>query len=201
MDNRSFSAAKFEHNSGPPALNFCHIFEARFDIFSIFFGEKEVLSHLADDDSTVRICWSFFPGRHRGFAALHRRNERKNDASSGKNASFIPAFRRKNWHFCWKRPWKKAQNFREKKPFRTHLTLKMPLLRTPENLLKITKTGSFGPDEAAILLYKGTGIWVTTCYGRIAVPAPRIDQLYDPGGPELRSNFASNWDLLDLPMQ
>ena len=75
----------------------------------------------------------------------------------------------------------------------------MPLLRTPENLLKITKTGSFGPDEAAILLYKGTGIWVTTCYGRIAVPAPRIDQLYDPGGPELRSNFASNWDLLDLP--
>ena len=66
----------------------------------------------------------------------------------------------------------------------------MPLLGAPENLLKITKTGSLRPDEAAILLCKQTGIWATACYGRIAVPAPRIDQLYDPGGPELRSNFA-----------
>ena len=57
----------------------------------------------------------------------------------------------------------------------------MPLLGAPENLLKITKTGSFRPEEAAIPLCKPTEIGVTACYGRIAVPAPRIDHLLDPG--------------------
>ena len=84
-------------------------------------------------------------------------------------------------------------------PFLRNLTLKMPLLGTPENLLKITKTGSSGPDEAAIVLCKHAGIWASVCYRRIAVPAPPIDQLFDPGGPELCSNFAGENDLLSIP--
>ena len=60
----------------PAARIFCHIFEARFDIFSIFFGEKEALSHLADDDSTVGTHSNFFPPPDRGFAALPWRNGR-----------------------------------------------------------------------------------------------------------------------------
>ena len=183
MDNRSFSAAKFEHNSGPPALNFCHIFEARFDIFSIFFGEKEVLSHLPDDDSTVGTHPNFFPLPDRGFAALPWRNGRKKERIFRKNTSFIPAFWRKNWHFRQKRP-RKRTKFGRIDPFWRNLTLKMPLRSAPENLLKITKTGSFRPEEAAIPLCKPTGIGVTACYGRIAVPTPRIDQLLDPGGQE-----------------
>ena len=49
-------------------------------------------------------------------------------------------------------------------PLLRNLTLKMPLLGTPENLLKITKTGSSGPDEAAIVLCKHAGIWALVCY-------------------------------------
>ena len=75
----------------------------------------------------------------------------------------------------------------------------MPLLGTPENLLKITKTGSSGPDEAAIVLCKHAGIWAPVCYRRIAVPAPPIDQLLDPGGPELCSIFTAGNDLLSIP--
>ena len=76
----------------------------------------------------------------------------------------------------------------------------MPLLGTPENLLKITKTGSSGPHEAAIVLCKHAGIWATVCYRRIAVPAPPIDQLLDPGGPELCSIFTAGNDLLSIPI-
>ena len=86
-------------------------------------------------------------------------------------------------------------------PLLRNLTLKMPLLGTPENLLKITKTGSSGPDEAAIVLCKHAGIWATVCYRRIAVPAPPIDQLLDPGGPELCSIFTAGNDLLSIPNQ
>ena len=84
-------------------------------------------------------------------------------------------------------------------PLLRNLTLKMPLLGTPENLRKITKTGSSGPHEAAIVLCKHAGIWAPVCYRRIAVPAPPIDQLLDPGGPELCSNFAVENDLLSIP--
>ena len=75
----------------------------------------------------------------------------------------------------------------------------MPLLGTPGNLFKITKTGSSGPDEAAIVLCKHSGIWAPVCYRRIAVPAPPIDQLLDPGGPELCSIFTAGNDLLSIP--
>ena len=86
-------------------------------------------------------------------------------------------------------------------PLLRNLTLKMPLLGTPENLLKITKTGSPGPDEAAIVLCKHAGIWAPVCYRRIAVPAPPIDQLLDPGGPELCLNFAREKNLLSIPTE
>ena len=162
MDNRPFSAAKIEHNSAPPTPNFRHVFEARLDIFSIFFCKKEVIFHLADDDSTVGTHSNFFPPLDRGFAALPCRNGRKKERIFRKNTSFIPHFRSKNRHFRQKRAGKHMK-FGRIGPFLRNLTLKMPLLGTPENLLKITKTGSSGADEAAIVLCKQAGIRATVC--------------------------------------
>ena len=84
-------------------------------------------------------------------------------------------------------------------PLLRNLTLKMPLLGTPENLLKITKTGPSGPHEAAIVLCKHAGIWAPVCYRRIAVPAPPIDQLFGPGALEGLPSIKTKVSSLQRP--